>query len=81
MTPTTMKLLCRLEPTACYSGLVLQLGFVVENMMVTLCWVQDDVEGLVKTLKFVELAAGNMMAITSLAICVNLALIVLVSGW
>ena len=63
-----------------YSGLVLELGVLVENMMVTLCWVQSNVEGLVKTLKFMEVAAGNMLAITNLAICINLALIVLVSS-
>ena len=58
---------------------MLELGFLVENMMVTLCWVKNNVGGLVKAIKFMELAAGNMLAITNLAICINLALIVLVS--
>ena len=65
---------------AYYSGLVLELGFLVENMMVTLCWAQKNVEGLIRAIKFVELAASNMLAITNLAICINLAAIVLVSS-
>eukprot|EP00752_Nemacystus_decipiens_P002662 g2490.t1 len=58
------------------SGLVAGLGVVAENAMVTLCWTGSEVEGLIKTLKFIELSASNMYAITNLAICVNLALVV-----
>lgn len=63
-----------------YSGLVLGLGYVVEDMMVTVCWTSSNLEGFIKFLKYVELAASNMLAITNLAICVNLALIVSVSS-
>lgn len=61
------------------SGLVVGLGYVVEDMMITVCWTGSNVEGFIKTLKFVELTASNMLAITNLAICVNLALIIMVS--
>ena len=47
--------------------------------MVTKCWTDSGVEGFVKALKFVELSGINMFAITNLAICVNLALIISVS--
>lgn len=56
----------------------MSLGYVVEDMMVTVCWTGSNVEGFVKTIKFLELAASNMLAITNLAICVNLALIIMV---
>ncbi|CAM9229600.1 unnamed protein product [Scytosiphon promiscuus] len=59
------------------SGLLIGLCFCVEDMMLSVCWAGSDVEGFVKTLKFVELAASNMLAITNLAICVNLALIIM----
>lgn len=55
------------------------LGFVVEDMMVTVCWTTQNLEGFIRTVKYIELAASNMLAITNLAICVNLALIVSVS--
>ena len=48
--------------------------------MVTACWTGSGVEGFVKALKFVELSAINMFAVTNLAICANLALIVSVSS-
>lgn len=59
---------------------MLELGLALENLMITLCWVQRNLTGLIKTIKYVELAAGNMLAITNLAICVNLSFIVLVSS-
>ncbi|CAM9211130.1 unnamed protein product, partial [Hapterophycus canaliculatus] len=58
------------------SGFLIGLCFCVEDMMLSVCWVERNLEGFIKTLKFIELAASNMLAITSLAICVNLALIV-----
>ena len=61
------------------SGLVAGLGYLVEDLMVTNCWTGSGVEGFVKALKFVELSAINMFAVTNLAICVNLALIISVS--
>eukprot|EP00752_Nemacystus_decipiens_P002665 g2493.t1 len=60
------------------SGLVAGLGFIVESAMVALCWTSGSgAEGLVKALKFIELSASNMYAITNLAICINLAFIVM----
>ena len=55
------------------------LGYLVEDLMVTNCWTGSGVEGFVKALKFFELSAINMFAVTNLAICVNLALIISVS--
>ena len=48
--------------------------------MVTVCWTGSDLEGLIKAMRFIELSAFNMFALTNLAICVNLALIVSVSA-
>ena len=61
------------------SGLVAGLGSLVENAMVTLCWSGSGAESFMKVLKFSQLAASNMFAVTNLAICVNLALVVSVS--
>lgn len=61
------------------SGLLIGLCFCVEDMMVSVCWTGRNLEGVIKALKFIELAAANMLAITNLAICVNLSLIVVVS--
>ncbi|CAN0497251.1 unnamed protein product, partial [Ectocarpus sp. 12 AP-2014] len=58
------------------SGLVWGLCLVVEDMMVTVCWTESDLIGFIKAVKFIEYVSSNMMAITHLAICVNLALIV-----
>ena len=62
-----------------YSGVVMSLGFAIDNMMVTVCWANSKAEGFLRTMKFVEMTSSNMLAITNLAICVNLALIVSVS--
>ncbi|CAB1120866.1 unnamed protein product [Ectocarpus sp. CCAP 1310/34] len=45
--------------------------------MISVCWAGESLATFIKTLKFLELFASNMLAITNLAICVNLALIVL----
>lgn len=63
----------------CISGLLMEIGYVVEDMMVTACWTARSLEGFIKFVKYIQLAASNMLAITNLAICVNLALIVMVS--
>lgn len=63
-----------------HSGLVAGLGSVVEDAMVTLCWTGSNAETFMKILKFIELSASNMFAVTNLAICVNLALVVSVSS-
>lgn len=71
---------CRLSlvsPT--YSGLLHQLAQMVLAEMVLLCWAKSTVLRVIQALKFVELAGGNLLAITNVAICVNLALIVSVS--
>lgn len=47
--------------------------------MVLVCWAGSNVTGFIKALKFLELVASNMLAITNLAICANLALVVMVS--
>ena len=47
--------------------------------MVFLCWTNSGDLKFVKAMKFVELVAGNMLAVTNVAICVNLALVVSVS--
>lgn len=59
--------------------MMMSLGFAIDNMMVTVCWANSKAEGFIKTIKFIELTASNMLAITSLAICINLALIISVS--
>eukprot|EP00752_Nemacystus_decipiens_P002690 g2512.t1 len=58
------------------AGLVAALGFLVEDMMISVCWTGSNLLGFIKALKFIELAAFNMFAVTNLAVCVNLALIV-----
>ncbi|CAM9229449.1 unnamed protein product [Scytosiphon promiscuus] len=58
------------------SGLILALCLVLEDMMVTVCWTTNGFKNTIRFLKFLEVAASNMMAITNLAICVNLALII-----
>lgn len=50
-------------------------------MMVTVCWAGKNLEALIKTVKFIELASSHMLALTHLAICINLALIVSVRSW
>ncbi|CAM9696298.1 unnamed protein product [Ectocarpus fasciculatus] len=58
------------------SGIIWSLCWLVEDMMVTVCWAGKNLEGLIKTVKFIELASSHMLALTHLAICINLALIV-----
>lgn len=65
---------------AAYSGLVVGLASLVEDVMITNCWIGSNLVGFMKALKFFELSAFNMFAMTNLAICVNLALIVSVSS-
>lgn len=48
--------------------------------MVLLCWGKSELLILIKALKFIELVGGNMLAVTNVAICINLALIVSVSA-
>ncbi|CAM9759379.1 unnamed protein product [Ectocarpus fasciculatus] len=45
--------------------------------MISVCWAGANLENLIKAIKFLELASRYMLAITNLAICVNLALIVM----
>eukprot|EP00752_Nemacystus_decipiens_P005629 g5094.t1 len=59
------------------SGMVMSLGYVIDDVVVDLCWISSNMEGFIKTIKFIEHTASNMLAITNLAICINLALIVL----
>lgn len=47
--------------------------------MISVCWTRgDSIAGLIKALKFLQLAASHLMAFINLAICVNLALIIVV---
>lgn len=49
---------------------------MVLAQMVLLCLADAKNLNFIKTMKFIELTAGNMLAVTNVAICVNLALIV-----
>ncbi|CAM9299194.1 unnamed protein product, partial [Hapterophycus canaliculatus] len=59
-----------------YSGMIHQLAAMAEMTMILICWTEDNLEALIKTFKFLELASSNMLAMTNLAVCINLALIV-----
>ncbi|CAN0194386.1 unnamed protein product [Ectocarpus sp. 12 AP-2014] len=59
------------------SGLLHQLFIHTEATMVFVCWAGSNVTGFIKALKFLELVASNMLAITNLAICANLALVIM----
>ena len=80
VTPSTMVGPAVLYVCAVHSGLVMGLAFVAEDAMVTACWTGSNLEGFIKALKFIELTTFNMFALTNLAMCVNLVLIVSVSG-
>ena len=55
-----------------------QVSQLISGTMVYVCWVDKQQLPYIWILKFIEQTATNMLAITNLAICVNLALIVLV---
>ncbi|CAM9489125.1 unnamed protein product [Ectocarpus sp. 12 AP-2014] len=59
------------------SGLLHQLFIQTESTMVLVCWAGSNVTGFIKALKFLELVASNVLAITNLAICTNLALVIM----
>lgn len=61
------------------SGLVHLLASHIMAEMLLNCWFDPGLVNFVKFIKFMELAGGNMLAATNVAICVNLALIVHVS--
>ncbi|CAB1108949.1 unnamed protein product [Ectocarpus sp. CCAP 1310/34] len=50
---------------------------MTEATMISVCWAGDGLTALIKTFEFFELAASNMLAITNLAICINLAQIIM----
>lgn len=54
------------------------LAYMAEETMISVCWAGESLEGFIKTLKFIELASSNMLAVTNLGICVNLALVIMV---
>lgn len=56
-----------------------QISELIMAEMVLLCWSKTELLILIKSLKFLEVVGGNMLAVTNVAICVNLALIVSVS--
>lgn len=61
------------------SGLINQLAEVILSYMILNCWTKSGALDFIKTLKFLELVGENMLAVTNLVICINLALIVAVS--
>lgn len=74
-----VSLVCLVCPSPTHSGLFHQLAQMVLAELVFLCWTKSSALRVIQALKFVELVGGNMLAITNVAICVNLALIVSVS--
>lgn len=60
------------------SGLVYLLMEWLMASIIIACWSNKRIVGFIKFLKFVELTADNMVVITNLAICANLAFIVAV---
>lgn len=53
-----------------------EVSQVISGTMVYVCWADKEQLPYIWILKFIEQTATNMLAITNLAICVNLALIV-----
>lgn len=62
------------------SGLAHLLAGKIMEQMVLLCYIDARFLNAFKFLKFLELAGGNLLAVTNLAICINLAQIVRVSA-
>lgn len=56
-----------------------QISRMVLAAMVSGCWTKREHASAIKSFIFLELAAANMLAITNLAIAINLALIVKVN--
>ncbi|CAM9965227.1 unnamed protein product, partial [Ectocarpus sp. 4 AP-2014] len=52
----------------------------MQATMISVCWTGANLIKLIKTFKFLELASVNMLAMTNLAICINLALVVMSHG-
>lgn len=64
------------------SGCLHQVTQIVSGTMVAVCWSTMEFLPVIQICKFIELTASNMFAITNLAICINLALIVSVcAAW
>ncbi|CAN0081639.1 unnamed protein product [Ectocarpus sp. 12 AP-2014] len=63
-----------------FSGLLYQLLILMQATMISVCWTGANLIKLIKTFKFLELASVNMLAMTNLAICINLALVVMSHG-
>ncbi|CAN0303805.1 unnamed protein product [Ectocarpus sp. 12 AP-2014] len=59
------------------SGMLYQFLILIQHTMISVCWAGGNLLNLIKFFKFLELASANMLAITNLAICVNLALVVM----
>lgn len=57
-----------------------EVSQVISGTMVYVCWVNEADIPIIWILKFIEQTATNMLAVTNLGICVNLALIVSVSA-
>lgn len=59
-----------------YSGLTYSLTEWIMGITIQICFGTTKTLGLIKFLKFVQLMADNMVVITNLGVCVNVALIV-----
>lgn len=64
----------------CVSGLVLLLAEGALAEIVLLCWGKFELVIVIKTIKIIGMMGGNMLAVTNVAICANLAFIVHVSN-
>lgn len=62
------------------SGLMHLLFETILEQLVLNCWLRAGMLDLFKSLRFVVNVSANMIAVTNVAICINLALIVYVSG-
>lgn len=59
------------------SGLLFQVSQVISGTMLYVCWANKENLWMIQTLKYIEMTAVNMLAVTNLAICINFALVVL----
>lgn len=66
-------------PVLNFSGLLFQVSQVISGTMLYVCWANKENLWMIQTLKYIEMTAVNMLAVTNLAICINFALVVLVS--
>lgn len=61
------------------SGLSFQLLVILQGTMISVYWTGANLANLIKAITFLELTSKNVLVLTNLAICINLALIAMVS--